>query len=202
MGANEQLRNIARSPSKHKAEAVLRGVEARAQGAIANGGTYKMSHYGVVSGSTTPGAPAGQPLCLDVDNNLATVGTSIGQWVGNGNDAQRFIFELQSDGSYKLRHKGTVMYVQPIGLSKTANTQIQQNVLLTTDDAQRWFITDPNSNERYKFTLWWPCRKSRWQPACICCACARAGSFSKPAWCSNKLLHAPFGLVPSKRRLT
>jgi hypothetical protein len=113
-----------------------------------------MTRYGVLSGSTTPGAPAGQPLCLDVDGNSSAAGTSIGQWVDNGNDAQRFIFELQTDGSYKLRHKGTVMYVQTVGLSKTVNTQIEQNVLLTTgDDAQRWIITDPNSNGRYKFTL-------------------------------------------------
>ena len=46
------------------------------------------------------------------------------------------------------------MYVQTVGLSKAQGTQIQQNVLLATgDDAQRWFITDPNSNGRYKFTL-------------------------------------------------
>ncbi|MBF9236029.1 RICIN domain-containing protein [Hymenobacter sp. BT683] len=125
-----------------------------AQGAIVNGGTYKMTHYGVLSGSTTPGADAGLPLCMDVDLNLATAGTSIGQWVDNGNDAQRYIFEVQADGSYKLRHKGTVMYVQPVALGKTAGTQIEQNVLLTTgDDSQRWFITDPNNNGRYKFTL-------------------------------------------------
>ncbi len=125
-----------------------------AQGAIVNGGTYKMTHYGVLSGNTTPGADPNLPLCLDVDANLATAGTSIGQWVDNGNDAQRFIFELQTDGSYKLRHKGTEMYVQSVALSKTAGAQIEQNVLLPTgDDSQRWLITDPNGNGRYKFTL-------------------------------------------------
>ena len=46
------------------------------------------------------------------------------------------------------------MYVQTVGLSKAVNTQIEQNVLRTTgDDAQRWLITDPNNNGRYKFTL-------------------------------------------------
>ena len=130
------------------------GQAASAQGAIVNGATYKITRYGVTSSGTTPGAPAGQPLCMDVDNNLATPGVSIGQWVDNGNDAQRYIFERQADGSFKLRHKGTVMYVQTVGLNKTFNTQIQQNVLVTTnDDAQRWFITDPNNNGRYKFTL-------------------------------------------------
>ncbi|GAC1375759.1 MAG: hypothetical protein NVS3B25_10850 [Hymenobacter sp.] len=133
---------------------LLAGQTASAQGAITNGATYKMTHYGVVSDGNTPGAPAGQPLCLDVDLNLATAGTSIGQWVDNGNDAQRYVFELQTDGSYKLRHQGTVMYVQPVGLSKAQGTKIEQNVLVTSnDDAQRWFITDPNSNGRYKFTL-------------------------------------------------
>ena len=129
---------------------------ASAQGAITNGATYKMTHYGVgADGSQTGnGVPTGTPLCLDVDSNMPTAGTSIGQWGDNGNDAQRYIFELQTDDSYKLRHKGTTMYVQSVGLSKAATTQIQQNVLLTTgDEAQRWFITDPNSNGRYKFTL-------------------------------------------------
>ena len=132
------------------------GHSASAQGAITNGGTYKMTHYGVVADASAAafGVPAGSALCLDVDNNLATAGTSIGQWGDNGIDAQRFIFELQTDGSYKLRHKGTVMYVQTVGLSKAVNTQIEQNVLRTTgDDAQRWLITDPNNNGRYKFTL-------------------------------------------------
>ena len=132
------------------------GYSAAAQGAITNGGTYKMTHYGVVADGSAAafGVPAGSALCLDVDSNSATAGTSIGQWGDNGIDAQRFIFELQTDGSYKLRHKGTVMYVQTVGLSKAVNAQIEQNVLRTTgDDAQRWFITDPNNNGRYKFTL-------------------------------------------------
>lgn len=129
---------------------------ALAQGAVVDGGSYKMTHYGVVAdGSATAfGVAAGTPLCLDVASNLSTAGTAIGQWGDNGIDAQRFVFELQTDGSYKLRHKGTTMYVQPVGLSKLANTRIEQNVLLTSgDDAQRWFITDPNGNGRYKFTL-------------------------------------------------
>lgn len=129
---------------------------AQAQGAIVNGGTYKLTHYGVVADGSAAqyGVPAGTPLCLDVDNNLPAAGTSIGQWGDNGNDAQRYIFELQADGSYKFRHKGTVMYVQPIALNKAQGTQIEQNVLATAnDDAQRWIITDPGSNGRYKFTL-------------------------------------------------
>ena len=132
------------------------GQTASAQGAITNGATYKMTHYGVVADGSAAayGVPAGTPLCLDVNLGLATAGASIGQWGDNGFDGQRYIFELQTDGSYKLRHKGTTMYVQPVGLSKTVSTRIEQNVLLTTgDDAQRWFITDPNSNGRYKFTL-------------------------------------------------
>ena len=115
-----------------------------------------MTHYGVVADGSAAafGVPAGTALCLDVANNLSAAGTAIAQWGDNGIDAQRYIFELQTDGSYKLRHKGTTMYVQPVGLSKLANARIEQNVLLTTgDDAQRWFITDPNNNGRYKFTL-------------------------------------------------
>ena len=129
---------------------------AQAQGAIVNGATYKLTHYEVVAdGSAVQfGVPVGTALCMDVDNNLATAGTSIGQWGDNGNDAQRFIFELQADGSYKFRHKGTVMYVQPVALNKAQGTRIEQNVLVTVnDDAQRWLITDPNNNGRYKFTL-------------------------------------------------
>lgn len=129
---------------------------ASAQGTITNGGTYKMTHYGVPADASAVafGVPAGTPLCLDVNLGLATAGASIGQWGDNGFDGQRFIFELQTDGSYKLRHRGTVMYVQTVGLSKAANSRIEQNVLLTSgDDAQRWFITDPNNNGRYKFTL-------------------------------------------------
>lgn len=130
---------------------------ARAQtAAIINGGVYKLTHYGVVADASAEafGVPAGTPLCLDVNLNSAAAGATVGQWGDNGLDAQRFIFELQTDGSYKLRHRGTVMYLQPVGLSKAVNTRIEQNVLVTTnDDAQRWFITDPNSNGRYKFTL-------------------------------------------------
>lgn len=136
--------------------AVLAAGSAQAQGAITNGGVYKLTHYGVVADGSAAqfGVPAGTPLCLDVDNNLSTAGTSIGQWGDNGIDAQRFVFVLQSDGSYKLRHLGTVMYVQSVGLSKVQGTQIEQNVLAATnDDAQRWFVTDPNNNGRYKLTL-------------------------------------------------
>lgn len=132
------------------------GRTTQAQGAIVNGGTYKMTHYGVVADGSAAayGVPAGTALCMDVNLGLATAGATIGQWGDNGLDGQRYIFEKQSDGSFKLRHKGTVMYVQPIGLNKAALTHIEQNVLLTTnDDAQRWFITDPNNNGRYKFTL-------------------------------------------------
>ena len=129
---------------------------AQAQGAIIPGATYKMVHYGVpADGSASAfGVPAGTPLVLDVNLNLTTAGASIGQWGDNGNDGQRYVFVLQTDGSYKLRHQGTVMYVQTVGLAKAAGTRIEQNVLLTSgDDAQRWFITDPNNNGRYKFTL-------------------------------------------------
>ena len=77
---------------------VLAAGSAQAQGAITNNGVYKMTRYGVVAdGSAAPGVPAGTPLCMDVDNNLATAGISIGQWGDNGNDAQRYVFVLQLD---------------------------------------------------------------------------------------------------------
>lgn len=129
---------------------------AQAQVTIVNGGTYRLTHYGVTADNSAVayGVPVGSPLCLDVNLNLTTAGASIAQWGENANDGQQFVFELQTDNSYKLRHKGTVMYVQTVGLAKAAGTLIQQNVLLTTgDDAQRWLVTDPNSNGRYKFTL-------------------------------------------------
>lgn len=124
--------------------------------AISNGATYRLTHYGVVADGNAVqfGVPAGSPLCLDVDRNLTTPGALLAQWGENANDGQQFVFILQTDGSYKLRHKGTVQYVQTVGLSKAQGTRIEQNVLLATgDDAQRWFITDPNNNGRYKFTL-------------------------------------------------
>jgi len=138
------------------AGAVLAAGSAQAQGAITDGGVYKMTHYGVMADGSAAqfGVPAGTALCMDVDSNLATAGTSIGQWGDNGIDAQRFVFTLQPDGSYKIRHLGTVMYVQPVALNKAQGTRIEQNVLVSAnDDAQRWFVTDPNNNGRYKLTL-------------------------------------------------
>lgn len=117
-----------------------------AQGAIVDGGTYKLTHYDRVDPTTK------SALCLDVDGALPDAGTGIGQWLDNGNDAQRFVFEKQTDGSYKLRHKGTQMYVQPIGLSPAVNTKIEQNVS-SESLSQRWVISDPNNNGRYKFIL-------------------------------------------------
>ncbi|HEX8505915.1 MAG TPA: RICIN domain-containing protein [Hymenobacter sp.] len=132
------------------------GSTASAQGAPTNGGVYKITRYGAVSDGSAAafGVPAGTALCLDINLGLATAGATVGQWGDNGFDGQRFVFEQQADGAFKLRHLGTVMYVQTVGLSKAANTQLEQNVLLTTgDDAQRWLITDPANNGRYKFTL-------------------------------------------------
>ena len=129
---------------------------AQAQVTITNGATYRLTHYGVVADNSAVafGVPAGSPLCLDVDRNLTTAGALLAQWGENTNDGQQFVFEAQTDGSYKLRHKGTVQYLQSVGLSKVAGTRIEQNVLLTSgDDAQRWFITDPGANGRYKLAL-------------------------------------------------
>ena len=110
------------------------GQSASAQGAITNGGAYKITHYGVPADGSAFGVPVGTPPCLDVNLGLTTAGASIGQWGDNGFDGQRYIFERQTDGSYKLRHRGTTMYVQPAGLSKAANARIEQNVLLTSGD--------------------------------------------------------------------
>lgn len=101
-----------------------------------SGGTYKFTHFGV----TAPAPDAGKALCLDVDFNDSKAGTSVGQYLDNGLDSQRFILEGQPDGSYKIRHKGTVMYVQPVGLATAATTKIEQNVA-STSDAQKWIIT-------------------------------------------------------------
>ena len=114
---------------------VLSGQASRAQ-ALVSGATYKLTHYG----KTAPAPNAGQSLCLDVDFDKSTAGVSIGQYLDNGLNSQRFILELQDDGSYKIRHKGTVMYVQPVALATAAGTQIEQNVA-STSDAQKWIIT-------------------------------------------------------------
>ena len=114
------------------------GQSASAQ-AIVDGATYKITHYGIT-------APTGEPLCVVVANNSAVAGTAIGQYLDNGNDAQRFIFEKQTDGSFKLRHKSTNMYIQTVGLSSAVFTQLEQGPA-TDDTAQRWVITeDPGSN--------------------------------------------------------
>ncbi|MCR5887568.1 RICIN domain-containing protein [Hymenobacter sp. J193] len=102
---------------------------------LVNGGTYKITHFGKVDPTTKT------PLCLDVDFNSADAGTSIGQWIDNGFDAQRFVLEAQTDGSYKIRHVGTPMYLQPVALNTAAGTQIEQNVS-SDSDAQRWLITN------------------------------------------------------------
>jgi hypothetical protein len=70
------------------------GQSASAQGAIANGGTGKMTHYGM---------PVGTLFWREVYNNLAPAGKSISQWGNNDIDAQRHIFELQTNGLYELR---------------------------------------------------------------------------------------------------
>jgi hypothetical protein len=122
------------------------GHSASAQGAIVDGGTYKLTHYDRVDPATKT------PLCLDVDGASTEAAAGIGQWLDNGNDAQRFVFEKQTDGSYKLRHKGTQLYVQPIGLSPAVNTKIEQNVS-SESLSQRWVVSDPGNNGRYKFIL-------------------------------------------------
>ena len=76
------------------AGAVLATSSAQAQGAITDGGVYKMTHYGVVADGSAATVPAGTALCMDVDGNSPTAGASIGQWGDNGNDAQRFVFSL------------------------------------------------------------------------------------------------------------
>lgn len=108
-------------------------------GPIVNGATYKITHYFVR-------ATNGDALCVEVAGNSAAAGAAVQQFNDNANDAQRFIFELQTDGSYKLRHKGTNMYVQTVGLSSAVFADLEQNVS-TNDLGQRWVITEnPGSN--------------------------------------------------------
>lgn len=102
---------------------------------LVDGGIYKITHYGKVDPETK------KPLCLDVDFNSAEAGAGIGQWIDNDLDAQRFVLEAQTDGSYKIRHVGTPMYIQPVGLVTVAGTKIEQNVA-SDSDAQRWLITN------------------------------------------------------------
>ncbi|QIX62863.1 T9SS type A sorting domain-containing protein [Hymenobacter lutimineralis] len=107
---------------------------------IVSGGVYKFTHKGVT--------PA---VCLDVDNNLATPGTRIHQWLDNGNDAQRFVVTLQTDGSYKLMHLNTDQFVQPVGGATEHGTRIEQNNS-TDADYQRWTLQDMGEGY-YKVTL-------------------------------------------------
>lgn len=131
------------------------GQSASAQGAIVDGGTYKLTHYGVAADDSQVGngVPAGTPLCLDIDFGKSDAGTSVGQWGDNGNlEAQRFILQKQTDGSYKMKHTAANMYIQPVGLATAAGTKIEVNVP-SDSDAQRWLITDPNNNGRYELKL-------------------------------------------------
>ncbi|QIX60437.1 T9SS type A sorting domain-containing protein [Hymenobacter lutimineralis] len=112
---------------------------------LVDGGTYKITHFGKVDPTSK------SPLCLDVDFDSKEAGASIGQWVDNGFDAQRFVLEAQTDGSYKIRHMGTTMYVQPVGLATAAGTKIEQNVS-SDSDAQRWLITN-TGNDLFELML-------------------------------------------------
>lgn len=126
-----------------------------AQGAIVDGGTYKITHYGVVADNSQVGngVPAGSALVLDIDFGKSDPGTSVGQWGDINNlEAQRFILQKQTDGSYRIKHPTAPMYIQPVGLATIAGTRIEVNVP-STNDAQRWLITDPNNNGRYEFKL-------------------------------------------------
>ncbi|MBG8553427.1 RICIN domain-containing protein [Hymenobacter guriensis] len=112
---------------------------------LVDGGTYKITHYGKVDPTTKT------PLCLDVDFDSKEAGASVGQYLDNGIDAQRFVLEAQTDGSYKIRHTGSTMYLQPVALNTAAGTQIEQNV--TSDsDAQRWLITN-TGNDLFELML-------------------------------------------------
>ena len=121
---------------------LLAGPSASAQfstGPIVNGATYKITHYFVRASN-------GDALCVEVAGNSPAAGAAVQQFNDNGNDAQRFIFELQTDGSYKMRHKGTNMYIQTVGLSSAVFTDLEQNVS-NNDTGQRWVITEnPGSN--------------------------------------------------------
>lgn len=126
-----------------------------AQGALVDGGTYKLTHYGVVADNSqvANGVAAGAALVLDIDFGSTAAGTSVGQW-GDINNlaAQRFILEKQTDNSYRLKHTAAPMYLQPVGLATAVNTRIEMNVA-STSDAQRWLITDPGNNGRYELKL-------------------------------------------------
>lgn len=122
----------------------LTAISAQAQ-SVVNGATYKITHKGAFDPAT------GTPLCLDVDFNLPDPGTRIRQFLDNGFDAQRFVLELQPDSTYKVRHKGTVMYLQTIGLADTNFAKTEQNVS-SPANAQHWRLTDMGGGY-FKFTM-------------------------------------------------
>lgn len=133
----------------------VRQAQAQAPAALVNGGTYKLTHYGVVADNSqvANGVPAGSALVLDIDFGSTVAGTSVGQWGDNGNvAAQRFILERQTDGSFRLKHTAAAIYLQPLGLATAEGTRIEMNVA-SAGDAQRWLITDPNNNGRYELKL-------------------------------------------------
>lgn len=77
---------------------------------------------------------------LDVSSSGTTDGTNVQQWGWNGTNAQRWTFELQADGYYKIRANVGTGKVLDVNASGTANGT---NVHIWSDNgtnAQRWRV--------------------------------------------------------------
>lgn len=77
---------------------------------------------------------------LNVSNSGLSNFTNVDQWTDTGSDAQRWIFEEQSDGYYKIISvsSGLALDVNDASASSGANIQVYQS---NSSNAQKWSIT-------------------------------------------------------------
>jgi hypothetical protein len=100
---------------------------------VQSGGVYKLIHKGTI-------------LAMDVDGNSPNRGAGIGQYFDTGNDAQRWIIDLDATkNSYKLTHRNAIDPTSnlPQCLDVDGNQYVPTGVHQYDDngnDAQRWDI--------------------------------------------------------------
>ncbi|UYZ64491.1 RICIN domain-containing protein [Hymenobacter weizhouensis] len=113
-----------------------------------------VSAGGIVSGGVYRLLARHSNKALDVAYNSAESQATVWQHTVNGDGAQRWVLQLQSDGAYTLTHEGTSMCLDVQGNSADNGALVWQYTA-NGGDAQRWFIeptTDGYVKLRHKGT--------------------------------------------------
>ncbi len=115
--------------------------------AYVNYGSYGTisSGYAVIVGSVEIKRKNYSSLNIDAKNCGGSWGTQIHLWTDNNLDCQRWDFQLQTDGSYEIKRRGTVFNLDAAGCGNTAGTALQ----LWDDNnlnCQRWTISLESDN--------------------------------------------------------